>query len=82
MLKTMSQSSSWNTNAVTDPLLQMELQEKVAVVNGKQHKEPHEPAQAPLLVVDPKKLRGEEEMRRIFGARILREEERENAGGD
>lgn len=38
----------------------------------------------PLLAVDPRRLRGEEEMRRIFGARILREEELENAaaGGD
>jgi hypothetical protein len=35
----------------------------------------------PLLAVDPKRLRGEEEMRRIFGASILREEERNvNAG--
>jgi hypothetical protein len=52
-----------------------------AAANGQQQKA-HEAAEPPLLAVDPRKLRGEEEMRRIFGARILREEERDNAGGD
>ncbi len=52
-----------------------------AAANGQQQKA-HEAAEPPLLALDPRKLRGEEEMRRIFGARILREEERDNAGGD
>ena len=35
----------------------------------------------PLLAVDPRKLRADEEMQRIFGSRLMRAEERENAAG-
>lgn len=52
----------------------------MAAVNGQEHQQLAEAASAqPLLAVDPRKLRGEEEMRRIFGARTVRDEERGNA---
>ena len=35
----------------------------------------------PILAVDPRRLRADEEMRRMFGSRIMRAEERENAAG-
>lgn len=51
-----------------------------AALNGQKHQQSAEAASGqPLLAVDPRKLRGEEEMRRIFGARTMREEERDNA---
>ncbi|CAL8471120.1 g10662 [Coccomyxa elongata] len=51
-----------------------------AAVNGQKHQQSAEAVSGqPLLAVDPRKLRGEEEMRRIFGARTMREEERDNA---
>ena len=35
----------------------------------------------PLLNIDPRKLRADEELRRIFGSRVMRAEERDAAAG-
>ena len=80
-LESRSQSRHWKSTSVVDANAANELQERAVPGNGMQQQS-HDAALPPLLLVDPRKLRGEEEMRRIFGARILREEERDNAGGD
>ena len=38
-------------------------------------------AEPPLLSIDPRKLRADEELRRIFGSRVMRAEERDAAAG-